>query len=345
MSRMLGSRPVADVGGTHQTDLVTRRGLILFAALGIAWGIPYLFIKVAVSELDPAMVVLGRSALAALLLMPLAFFRREVWQVVRRWKPMAAYTLVEIILPWYFLSSAEQKLPSSTAGLLLATVPLAGVAIAFIMGRPEKLTRLNWLGIGFGMLGVAALVGLDMAGSDLIAVAEMAVVVVGYALGPAILARWMSDLPGVGVVAVSLAATAVVYVPFVLFTGAWPTAWPSTSVILSIVVLAVVCSALAFLLMVALIGEIGPVKATAITYVNPAVAILAGVLILGERITFWTIVGFALVLLGSYLVTRKRQEPVAAEGLEEACAEQELQQQQQPQEQQEQPPPERGRVA
>jgi len=302
---------------------VTRRGLILFAALGVAWGIPYLFIKVAVSELDPAMVVLGRSALAALLLMPLAFFRREVWQVVRRWKPMAAYTLVEIILPWYFLSSAEQKLPSSTAGLLLATVPLAGVAIAFIMGRPEKLTRLNWLGIGFGMLGVAALVGLDIAGSDLIAVAEMAVVVVGYALGPAILARWMSDLPGVGVVAVSLAATAVVYVPFVLFTGAWPTTWPSTSVILSIVVLAVICSALAFLLMVALIGEIGPVKATAITYVNPAVAILAGVLILGERITVWTIVGFVLVLLGSYLVTRKRRELVAAEGPEEACAEQE----------------------
>jgi drug/metabolite transporter (DMT)-like permease len=312
-----------DVGGSKQNWLVTRRGLILFAALGVAWGIPYLFIKVAVSELDPAMVVLGRSALAALLLMPLAFFRREVWQVVRRWKPMAAYTLVEIILPWYFLSSAEQKLPSSTAGLLLATVPLAGVAIAFIMGRPEKLTRLNWLGIGFGMLGVAALVGLDIAGSDLIAVAEMAVVVVGYALGPAILARWMSDLPGVGVVAVSLAATAVVYVPFVLFTGAWPTTWPSTSVILSIVVLAVICSALAFLLMVALIGEIGPVKATAITYVNPAVAILAGVLILGERITVWTIVGFVLVLLGSYLVTRKRRELVAAEGPEEACAEQE----------------------
>jgi len=146
--------------------------------------------------------------------------------------------------------------------------------------------------------------------------------VVGYALGPAILARWMSDLPGVGVVAVSLAATAVVYVPFVLFTGAWPTAWPSSSVILSIVVLAVVCSALAFLLMVALIAEIGPVKATAITYVNPAVAILAGVLILGERVTVWTIVGFVLVLLGSYLVTRKRRELTAAEGVEEACAEQ-----------------------
>ena len=301
---------------------MTRRGLILFAALGLAWGIPYLFIKVAVSELEPAMVVLSRSALAAILLLPLAFFRREVGQVVRRWKPMLAYTIVEIVLPWYFLSSAEQRLPSSTAGLLLATVPLAGVGIAFAMRRPERLSRMNWLGIVLGMLGVTALVGLDIAGSDLIAVAEMAVVVVGYALGPAILARWMSDLPGVGVVAVSLAATAVVYVPFVLLTGAWPTAWPSQAVIASILVLAVVCSALAFLLMVGLVAEIGPVKATAITYVNPAVAIIAGVLVLGERITVWTIVGFVLVLAGSYLVTRRRRVPIAAEGPEEACAEQ-----------------------
>ncbi|RZS64581.1 drug/metabolite transporter (DMT)-like permease [Agromyces ramosus] len=322
ISRELGSRAAVRVGGSNQNERVTRRGLILFAALGIAWGIPYLFIKVAVSELDPAMVVLSRSALAAILLLPLAFFRREVVQVVRRWKPMLAYTIVEIILPWYFLSSAEQRLPSSTAGLLLATVPLAGVAIAFAMGRPERLSRLNWLGITLGMLGVAALVGLDIAGSDLIAVAEMAVVVVGYALGPAILARWMSDLPGVGVVAVSLAATAVVYVPFVLLTDAWPAAWPSTAVIVSIIVLAVVCSALAFLLMVGLVAEIGPVKATAITYVNPAVAIIAGVVVLGERVTVWTIVGFVLVLAGSYLVTRRRRDLVAAEGPEEATAEQ-----------------------
>lgn len=311
----------ADVGAGVQNELVTRRGLILFAALGIAWGIPYLFIKVAVTELDPAMVVLGRSALAAILLLPLAFFRREVVQVVRRWKPMLAYTVVEIIIPWYFLSSAEQRLPSSTAGLLLATVPLVGVGVAFLMGRPERMSRVNWLGILAGMLGVAALVGLDIAGSDLIAVGEIAIVVVGYALGPAILSRWMSDLPGVGVVAVSLGATAIVYVPFVLATGAWPTAWPSAAAIWSIVVLAVICSALAFLLMIALVAEIGPVKMTAITYVNPAVAVAAGVLILGERITVWTVVGFVLVLLGSYLVTRRRRELVAVEGPEEATAE------------------------
>lgn len=292
----------------EQNGAVTRRAILLFAALGVAWGIPYVFIKIAVSELEPAMVVLARSGLAALLLLPIALFRREVLVVVRRWKPMLAYTVVEIILPWFFLTAAERHLPSSTVGLLIAAVPLAGVGIAFLLGRPAHLTGINWVGIGVGMLGVAALVGLDVAGSDLVGVAMLVVVVIGYALGPAILAHWMSDLPGIGVVTVSLAGAALAYIPVVALTGGWPAVWPSTSVTVSIVVLAVVCSALAFLLMVALVAEIGPVKATAITYINPAVAILAGALILGERITLWTIVGFVLVLTGSYLVTLKRRQ-------------------------------------
>ena len=79
---------------------------------------------------------------------------------------------------------------------------------------------------------------------------------------------------------------------------------------IAIIVLAVVCSALAFLFMIGLIAEIGPVRATTITYVNPAVAILAGVLVLGERVTVWTVVGFVLVLAGSWLVTRHRRAAV-----------------------------------
>lgn len=300
---------------------MTRRGLILFAGLGIAWGIPYLFIKIAVSELEPAMVVLARAGLAAVLLLPIAIFRRELTPVLRRWRPILAYTVVEIIVPWFLLNSAETRIPSSTAGLLISAVPLAGVAVGFVLGRPAKLSGLNWLGIGLGMLGVAALVGFELGGSDLIAVAQIAVVVVGYALGPAILAKWVPELPGIGVTAVSLGVTALVYVPFVAVTGGFPTQWPSTSVVVSIVVLAVVCSALAFVLMVALIGEIGPVRTTAITYVNPAVAILAGAIFLSEPITIWTVVGFALVLSGSYLVTRRRNDPIAPEGPEEAVAE------------------------
>ncbi len=288
---------------------MTRRAIILFLALGVAWGIPYLFIKIAVAELDPAMVVLGRAGLAAVLLLPLALFRKQVMPVLRRWKPMLAYTLVEIVIPWYFLSSAEMRISSSTAGLLIAAVPLVGVAVAFFMGRPARLSKANWLGILVGMLGVAAIVGLDVGGSDIGAVLEIGIVVVGYAVGPAILSRWMSDLPGVGVVAVSLSAAALIYVPIVLFTGGWPTEVPSGQVILSIIVLAVICSALAFLLLVSLVAEVGPVRATAITYINPAVAILVGALVLGERITVWTIVGFVLVLAGSYLVTMRRKEP------------------------------------
>ncbi|WP_210479341.1 DMT family transporter [Naasia sp. SYSU D00948] len=297
---------------------MTGRGFVLFASLSLAWGIPYLLIKVAVEELDPSMVVFGRSAIGALALLPLALLRRQVLPVLRRWRPLLAYTTVEIVVPWYFLSSAETRLPSSTAGLLIAAVPLVGVAVAFAFGRPERLSRGNWLGILFGMLGVAALVGLDVAGSDLVAVGEVAVVVIGYAIGPVILARWMTDLPGVGVVAVSLALTGVVYVPIVSLTGGWPAAVPSAPVIGSVVALALVCSAAAFLMMFALIAEIGPVRMTTITYVNPAVAILAGVLVLGERLTVWTVLGFVLVLAGSYLVTRRREaaktppEPAAA---------------------------------
>jgi drug/metabolite transporter (DMT)-like permease len=279
---------------------------VLFAALGIAWGIPYLLIKVAVHELDPTMVALGRTALGALVLLPLAFYRRQVLVVLRRWKPLLAYTVIEIVVTWYFLNSAETRLASSTAGLLIAAVPLVGIAVAFFFGRPERMSPANWAGILLGMLGVGALVGFDVGASDLGAVLEIAVVVVGYAIGPAILAKWMSDLPGVGVVATSLALAAIIFVPIVSLSGGWPTAVPSLPVIASVVTLAVVCSAAAFLLMFALIAEIGPVRTTAITYVNPAVAIIAGVLVLGERVTVWTVVGFALVLGGSYLVTRRR---------------------------------------
>jgi drug/metabolite transporter (DMT)-like permease len=289
---------------------VTRRAVFLFAVLGIVWGIPYLLIKIAVGELDPAMVVFSRSAIGAVLLLPLALFRRQVMQVLRRWWPLLAYTIVEIVIPWYFLSTAEERLPSSTAGLLLAVIPVVGVAVAFFFGRPAKLTAINWIGILAGTLGVAALVGFDVGGSDFISVAQMGVVVVCYAVGPAILSKWMSDLPGIGVVALSLAITAILYIPFVTLTGAWPTEVPSVPVIVSVVLLGAVCSALAFIVMFALIAEVGPMRMTTVTYLNPAVAIAAGALILGEHISIWTLVGFALVLAGSYLVTKKRRAAV-----------------------------------
>ncbi len=292
---------------------MTRRGFILFALLGVAWGIPYLLIKIAVRQLDPAMLVLVRMGLAALILLPVAVARGELAVVLRRWRPLLAFTVVEMVVPQFLLGSAEERLPSSTTGLLIAAVPLAGVGVAFLLGRPERLAPRNWLGIALGMAGVAALVGFAVSGSDLGAFGEVLLVVVGYALGPAILAKWMPDLSAAGVMAIGCALTAAAYAPVVAATGGWPSAWPSASVIASAVLLAAVCSAGGFTLMAALVAEVGPVRTTTVTYLNPAVAIIAGAVILGEPITGWAVAGFALILAGCYLVATRRTSRAGVE--------------------------------
>ena len=293
---------------------MTRRGFILFALLAVGWGIPYLLIKIAVRELDPAMLVLVRMGLAAVVLLPIAAVRGELRPVLRRWRPLLAFTVAEMVVPQFLLGSAEERLPSSTTGLLIAAVPLAGVGVAFLLGRPERLTPLNWLGIAFGMAGVAALVGFSVSGSDLGAFGEVLLVVVGYALGPAILAKWMPDLPGTGVMALGFTLTAAAYAPVVAATHSWPDAWPSASVVTSMVLLAVVCSAGAFSVMAALVGEVGPVRATTVTYVNPAVALVAGAVVLGEPVTGWAVVGFALILAGCVLAATRGKIHANAQG-------------------------------
>ncbi|MEN0015745.1 MAG: DMT family transporter, partial [Solirubrobacteraceae bacterium] len=245
-----------------------RRAGLLFVALGFAWGIPYLLIKVSVEEVSPAFLVLARTALAVLLLLPIAHARGQLVPVLRRWRVLLAYAIIEVAIPWILLGNAEQHLPSSTTGLLIAAVPLAGVVVALVSGSGERLGTAGWVGLVAGLAGVAALVGFDIDTSDLGSVLEVFVVVAGYAIGPAILARYLSDEPGIAVVAVSLSIVAVVYLPLVVLGGGLPAAVPSTKVIASIVVLAVVCTAGAFVMLFSLVGLIGAVRATAITYVN-----------------------------------------------------------------------------
>jgi drug/metabolite transporter (DMT)-like permease len=172
------------------------------------------------------------------------------------------------------------------------------------------------------VLGVAALVGLDIGGSDLRSVAEVGVVVIGYAAGPAILSRPLNGLPGIGIMASALTITTVVYVPVVLVSDGVPGALPSAKVVWSVVALGAVCTAAAFMLLFALVGEVGPVRATTITYLNPAVAVVAGALVLDEPVTLWTIVGFVLVVTGSYLVNRRGRAapPATAEIVDEPTA-------------------------
>jgi len=285
---------------------MSRRGALLFAAMCVIWGIPYLLIKVAVDDMSPSMLVLGRTLIAALLLLPIAAARGELRPLLPYWAPLVAFAAIEIALPWVLLGAAETQVSSSLTGLLIAAVPLVAAIIATSSGA-ERLSLTSGIGLALGVLGVAAIVGVNLEGARAVPLAEIGLVAVCYAVGPAILQRWLSGLPALGVIAASLVLTAIVYLPF----GATsvPEETPSAAALASVVTLAIVCTALAFLLFFALIGEVGPVRATVITYVNPAIAAALGVLILDERFTVGMALGFALVLAGSVLATRHGGAP------------------------------------
>ena len=290
---------------------MTSRGIRLFALMAVIWGIPYLFIRVAVAEVSPSFLVLARTALAAAILVPIALARGGLRPILARWQWLAAFAAIEIAIPWVMLGSAEKHLTSSLTGLLLAGVPLVGTVFALATGGTERLPRTAWLGLLTGLGGVTLIVGSNLGSADPTAFAQVAVVVVGYAVGPAILARRLGGLSSVGVMALSLGLCALVYIPIAALQ--WPTTVPSTNVLGSIVILAVVCTAAAFLIFAALIDEIGPVRATVITYINPAVAAVLGVVVLSEPLTAAMVAGFGLVIAGSVLATRRDESEPAAE--------------------------------
>jgi drug/metabolite transporter (DMT)-like permease len=305
--------------GARSVVAVNRRGWVVFALMCVIWGIPYLLIKVAVRDVDPATLVCMRTLIGALVLVPIAAARGELRPLLARWRPVLVYTVVEVGIPWLLLSKAETQLTSSLSGLLIAAVPLVGAILAFATGTRGHLGPVQITGLLMGVGGVAALAGLDVGSASLWSLAAVGAVVVGYATGPWIVSRHLSDAPRLGVVAVSLALTGLVYLPWALTT--LPNRFPPATVVASVVTLGVVCTALAFPLFFVLIGDVGPVRATVITYVNPAVALLLGVWFLHEPFTTGTALGFVLVLAGSFLATRAPTARRASDpGLPDAVA-------------------------
>jgi len=280
------------------------RGWVLFSALSLMWGVPYLLIRVAVVDFDPLIVAFGRTLLGALLLLPLALRRDALRPVLRHWKVLLVYTVVEIVGPWWLLGQAETRLNSSTAGLIIAVVPLIAAVILAATGD-DRFGPRRVLGLLLGFAGVAALVGLDVRLEDAAAIGALLLVTIGYAIGPIIVSRRLSDVPAIGVITWSLVISAVVYAPFAPFV--WPTRL-SVDAGLAVVALAVVCTAGAFLVMFALIAEVGPSRMTLITYINPAVAITLGALVLDEPLTVGIAIGFPLVIIGSILGTSRTKD-------------------------------------
>ena len=281
---------------------MSRRGWWLFAAMSLIWGIPYLLIKVADGGVAPPVLVLARVAVGAALLLPLAIRRGELAPLLPYWRWLLLFALVEIITPWLLLSEAETRLSSSLSGLLIASVPILVAVIGRLTGGQDRLTPVRWAGLLVGLGGVGLLVAGSGTRGDAGSVAEVLGVAVCYSIGPLVAARKLSELPSLGMTAACLAFAAVVYAPIAAVD--WPHKVPSGTVLASLAGLAVVCTALAFVLFFALIGEAGPARASVITYVNPAVAVALGVLALGERLTTTMAVAFVLILGGSVLATR-----------------------------------------
>ena len=286
---------------------VSSRGWLLFIAMSIIWGIPYLMIKVAVEGVSVPVLVLARTAVGAAVLLPLAL-SRDAWAPIRKhWKPLMAFAFFEIIAAWWLLSDAERHLTSSMAGLLIAASPIIAAILDRFTGGERRLGFRRILGLGIGLAGVAVLAGPDLNGGSTWPVIEMLLVATCYAIAPLIAARYLTDVPTLPMTAACLGFAALVYAAPAAAT--WPDEMPSTQVLLALAGLAVICTALAFIVFFALIREVGAARALVFTYINPAVALAAGVIVLGEPLTPWNVAALALILAGSILATRPSDQP------------------------------------
>ena len=291
---------------------VSRKGWVLFAVMCLVWGIPYLFIKVAVEEVSVPVVVFARTAIGAVVLLPLALRSGQLGSLRRHWRPLVAFATLEMIVPWGLLSQAERTLPSSLAGLLIAAVPIISVVAARLTGGTERLSSRRWAGLIIGLAGVAVLAAPDLSGGSALPVAEVLLVALGYATAPLIAARKLADVPALPMTTACLSLGALVWLPAAAAT--WPQRVPSGRALAALAALGVICTACAFLVFLALIREAGTSRAMVFTYVNPAVAVAAGVAFLSEPFTVTIAVAFALILTGSLLATWTARDPAGPAG-------------------------------
>ncbi len=280
------------------------RGWLAFVALGIIWGLPYFFIKIAIQEVPPLALAFSRLLLAALVLLPIAWHRGALRGLGNRKLAILMFALVEFAIPFSVIAIGERWISSSVTGILIAMVPLSIALIQRFFGVRESLSGWRIIGLSVGFIGVAVLVGAGTIDGQMgwVGVGCMIVATIGYAIGPLIIQRHLNNLDSIGPLSVSLlAASAMLSVPALLEL---PIGMPSSPALASIAILGLVCTAIAMLLMFYLVRHAGASRATVITYINPAVAALLGVLLLHEHLGAGGMIAFVLILLGSWLATR-----------------------------------------
>ena len=289
---------------------MSRKSALIFALVGFLWGIPYLFIKVAVDEENgyaPAIVVFGRVLIGAAILIPLAIKDRSIFAALRGIKYVAVYALLEMVIPWILIGTAEQKISSGLAGLLIASVPIWSNLITYFQGDKDALKANRIVGIGIGFIGVVLIVGIETftGSSDPLSILMVIVSAIAYAYAVIMIRNKLPDVSGIAINAVAMVLTAIFYLPFTI--ALWPDHAISREATYSVIALGVFSTGIAFAFFFTLMADIGPTRASLVTYWNTAIAVVLGVIILSEPLTIGMSIGLPLVMLGSWLVNRRQK--------------------------------------
>ena len=283
---------------------MTRRSSIYFALAGVLWGVPYLLMKIAVEDFSPAAVVAGRTLIGASILIPIAIYRKKFNGAVLGFKYVALYALMEMIGPWILITTAEQKINTGLAGLLVSTVPIFATIITSLRGDHSVWQFKRVFGIILGFLGLILVVGIESlsGNSDLLSIAMVIVASMGYAYAVIMITSNLPLVDGIAINGLAMAITTIFWTPLAI--AQWP-AQISMNSALALISLGVFSTAFAFIVFFKVVAEIGPARSSLVAYLNTAIAVVLGVIILKEPLTAGIIIGLPLVLVGSYLASRK----------------------------------------
>ncbi len=289
---------------------MTRRAWLAFAAMSVIWGVPYLLIRIGVRHgFTPGTLAFGRVALGAVVLLVLAWRAGTLGTLKGHWGALCAYAVAEVVIPFPAIAFGEERISSSLSAILISTMPLLVALLSLWINRSQRPTPIRLAGLLLGFGGVVALVGIDVAGksSELVGAIAILIAAIGYTFGSTLVNLRLTRLDPRATMGASLGIAAVLLAPYAALDP--PRATPSSGAFAAVIALGLLCTALAFVIFTVLIAEAGTSRASVITYINPLVAVILGVALLGEQLGPGAIVGLALILAGSWLATTGRLPP------------------------------------